>query len=79
MDQHRGLLTPEECAETLSGRFALLEFTNLPFVGPSLHLAPSADPSEALIHASFVQDREDRRLQFSRWLCGQYKRPGACR
>jgi diacylglycerol kinase (ATP) len=55
-------------SETLSGRFALLEITNLPFVGPRLHLAPSADPSEPLIHAIFVEDREDRRLQFSKWL-----------
>jgi diacylglycerol kinase (ATP) len=55
-------------SETLSGRFALLEITNLPFVGPRLHLVPSADPSEPLIHAIFVEDREDRRLQFSKWL-----------
>jgi hypothetical protein len=55
-------------SETLSGRFALLEITNLPFVGPRLHLAPSADPSEPLIHAIFVEDSDDRRLQFSKWL-----------
>jgi diacylglycerol kinase (ATP) len=55
-------------SETLSGRFALLEVTNIPFVGPRLHLAPRADPSQALIHASFLEDREDRRREFSKWL-----------
>jgi len=55
-------------SETLSGRFALLELTNIPLVGPHLHLAPMADPSEPLIHASFLEDQKDRRLEFSKWL-----------
>jgi hypothetical protein len=42
-------------SETLSGRFVLLEITNVPFVGPRLHLVPMADPSNALVHASFLR------------------------
>lgn len=49
-------------SETLSGSFSLIEVTNIPFVGPNLHLAPSADPSDRLIHVCFVGDdyREPR-------------------
>ena len=55
-------------SETLSGRFVLLEITNIPFVGPRLHLAPAADPSNALVHASFLEDRKEKRREFSDWL-----------
>jgi diacylglycerol kinase (ATP) len=55
-------------SETLSGRFALLELTNIPSVGPRLHLALTADPSQPLIHACFLEDREDKRREFSKWL-----------
>jgi hypothetical protein len=57
-------------SDTLSGRFALLEITNIPFVGPHLHLAPAAEPSQAMIHACFLDNREDKRVEFSKWLLG---------
>jgi diacylglycerol kinase family enzyme len=55
-------------SETLSGCFALLELTNIPLVGPRLHLARAADPSQNSIHLAFLEDGEKKRRQFSKWL-----------
>jgi len=55
-------------SKTLSGSFALIEITSIPFVGPNLHLAPSADPSDRRIHVSVVGDDADQRTAFSQWL-----------
>jgi len=63
--------TPEKLevsfgSETLSGCFALLELTNIPLIGPRLHLAPAADPSQNLVHLAFLEDGEEKRRQFSK-------------
>jgi hypothetical protein len=46
----------------------LLEVTNIPLVGPRLHLAPFADPSDPLVMLSFVGASRADRVEFSRWL-----------
>lgn len=44
--------------------------TNIPLVGPRLHLAPFANPSDPLMMVSFVGASLADRLEFSRWLKG---------
>jgi hypothetical protein len=46
----------------------LLEVTNIPLVGPRIHLAPFANPSDPLMMVSFVGPSLADRLEFSRWL-----------
>jgi len=52
----------------LTEEFSLLEVTNIPLVGPRIHLAPFANPSDPLVIVSFVGARRADRLEFSRWL-----------
>ncbi|MFL5267092.1 MAG: diacylglycerol/lipid kinase family protein [Stellaceae bacterium] len=52
----------------LTEEFSLLEVTNIPLVGPRIHLAPFANPSDPLMMVSFVGPRLTERLEFSRWL-----------
>lgn len=46
----------------LSGDVVLLEALNIPFVGPNLHLAPEADPSDGLMDVVIVRARHSREL-----------------
>jgi diacylglycerol kinase (ATP) len=52
----------------LTEEFSLLEVTNIPLVGPRIHLAPFANPSDPLMMVSFVGPSLADRLEFSRWL-----------
>jgi diacylglycerol kinase (ATP) len=54
--------------ETIAGRFAVLEITSIPLVGPRLRLAPEADPSDRDLDICFVGDNDDERQDFARWL-----------
>jgi diacylglycerol kinase (ATP) len=55
-------------SEALAEEFALLEITNIPFVGPRIHLAPFADPSNPLMNVSYLGTRRADRREFARWL-----------
>jgi len=66
---------------TLDGReivggFVLVEALNIPFVGPNLHLAPDADPSDGLMDVVLVDGntRADLDRYFARRLIGE-RRP----
>jgi diacylglycerol kinase (ATP) len=61
-------LTVEFDSTALTEEFTLLEVTNIPLVGPRIHLAPFANPSDPLVMVSFVGARRADRLEFSRWL-----------
>jgi diacylglycerol kinase family enzyme len=61
-------LTVELDSTALTEEFTLLEVTNIPLVGPRIHLAPFANPSDPLVMVSFVGARREDRLEFSRWL-----------
>jgi hypothetical protein len=54
--------------ETIAGRFAILEITTIPLVGPRLTLAPDADPSDRELDICFVGDTAGEREGFARWL-----------
>jgi diacylglycerol kinase family enzyme len=61
-------LAVELDAAALTDEFALLEVTNIPFVGPRVHLAPFANPSDPLMTVSYVGSGDRERRAFSRWL-----------
>jgi diacylglycerol kinase (ATP) len=50
-------------------RFILIAVMNMELIGPRLHLAPEADPSDGYLDLICV--REMHRDAFSRWLHGQ--------
>ncbi|HEY4469972.1 MAG TPA: diacylglycerol kinase family protein [Stellaceae bacterium] len=54
--------------ETIAGRFAVLEITTIPLIGPRLPIAPEADPSDRELDICFVGDNEAEREGFARWL-----------
>src|SRR5919204_497693 len=54
--------------ESIAGRFAVLEITAIPLIGPRLPLAPEADPSDRDLDICFVGDNEAERQGFARWL-----------
>ena len=54
--------------ETIAGRFAVVEITTIPLVGPRLPLAPEADPSDRDLDICFVADTTAEREGFARWL-----------
>ena len=56
--------------EEISGRFAVVEITAIPLVGPQLPLAPEADPSDPSLHIYFVGDTGAARV------CGVAARSG---
>ena len=65
---------PPECLEigiedeTIAGRFAVLEITAIPLIGPRLPLAPAADPSDRYLEICFVGDNDAERQAFAQWL-----------
>ena len=54
--------------ESIAGRFAVLEITAIPLIGPRLPLAPAADPSDRDLDICFVGDSGAEREDFARWL-----------
>jgi diacylglycerol kinase (ATP) len=54
--------------ESIAGRFAVLEITAIPLIGPRLRLAPEADPSDRDLDICFVGDNDAERQDFARWL-----------
>jgi len=54
--------------ETIAGRFAVLEITAIPLIGPRLPIAPEADPSDRDLDICFVGDNDTEREGFARWL-----------
>ena len=54
--------------ESIAGRFAVVEITAIPLVGPRLPLAPEADPSDRSLDVCFVGDTAAERQGFARWL-----------
>ncbi|MBV8493023.1 MAG: hypothetical protein JO162_06050 [Alphaproteobacteria bacterium] len=54
--------------ESVAGRFAVVEITAIPLVGPRLPLAPEADPSDRNLDICFVGDTAAERQGFARWL-----------
>jgi diacylglycerol kinase (ATP) len=54
--------------EAIAGRFAVLEITAIPLIGPRLRLAPMADPSDRELDICFVGDNDAERQDFARWL-----------
>jgi diacylglycerol kinase (ATP) len=54
--------------ERMTERFAVLEITTIPFVGPNLRLAPAADPSDRWFAVSFVRDTADERRALAAWI-----------
>ena len=54
--------------ESIAGRFAVLEITTIPLIGPRLRLAPDADPSDRDLDICFVGDNATERQDFARWL-----------
>jgi diacylglycerol kinase (ATP) len=54
--------------ESIAGRFAVVEITAIPLVGPRLPLAPEADPSDRSLDICFVGDTGAERQGFARWL-----------
>ena len=54
--------------ETIAGRFAVLEITAIPLIGPRLPIAPEADPSDRDLDICFVGDNDTEREAFARWL-----------
>jgi diacylglycerol kinase (ATP) len=59
-------------AETHSGSFLVFEVMTIPFVGPNLILAPTADPANDL-DVCYAGGSPEERRQFSAWLA----QPGA--
>ena len=66
--------TASECleigidGESIAGRFAVVEITAIPLIGPRLPLAPTADPSDRCLDLCFVGDSGAERQAFARWL-----------
>ena len=54
--------------ESIAGRFAVIEITAIPLVGPRLPLAPEADPSDRSLEVCFVGDTDAERRGFAGWL-----------
>jgi diacylglycerol kinase (ATP) len=52
--------------ETMSGEFLLFEIANIGSIGPSLHLAPTADPSDGLLEVVWV--RHEHRKEWLAYL-----------
>ncbi|HJQ71217.1 MAG TPA: diacylglycerol kinase family protein [Blastocatellia bacterium] len=52
--------------QDVSGPYLLMEAMNMNFIGPNLHLAPEADPSDGRL--DFVFLAEDNRENFARYL-----------
>lgn len=52
--------------DVISDRFIMIEVMNMELIGPKLHLAPDADPSDGFLDLVFV--REGDRENFCRWL-----------
>jgi diacylglycerol kinase (ATP) len=46
----------------ISGPYILLEALNTKYIGPNLHLAPEADPSDGLLDIAFVSEAEKDQL-----------------
>ena len=53
---------------TVIERFAVLEISTIPLVGPNLRLAPAADPSGREFAVSFVRDTPDERRALAEWI-----------
>ncbi len=49
--------------EDISGRYLLFEVVNLPYVGPSLYLAPDSQPGDGTFEVVMVSEAERDRLQ----------------
>jgi diacylglycerol kinase family enzyme len=54
--------------ESIAGRFAVVEITAIPLIGPRLPLAPTADPSDRCLDLCFVGDSGAERQAFAQWL-----------
>ena len=54
--------------EKLTGHFLLCELSNIPFIGPGLRLAPTANPSDRPIYASLLGGKDEDRNRFADWL-----------
>jgi diacylglycerol kinase family enzyme len=59
----------------IPGGFVLVEALNIPFVGPNLHLAPDADPTDGLMDVVLVDvdTRADLDRYFARRLIGEVR------
>ncbi|HEY7219078.1 MAG TPA: diacylglycerol kinase family protein, partial [Candidatus Binatia bacterium] len=60
----------------LSGEYVLAETMNIPYVGPNLCLAPSADPGDGLLDVVLVLD--DEREQLKRYLSDRLEGKSDC-
>ena len=54
--------------ETLHERFAVLEISTIPLVGPNLRLTPAADPTGRKFAVSFICDSGDEREALAKWI-----------
>jgi diacylglycerol kinase family enzyme len=54
--------------ETIAERFAVLEISTIPLVGPNLRLAPGADPSSGTFAISFIRDASRERQGLAKWI-----------
>jgi diacylglycerol kinase family enzyme len=52
--------------EDLSGEYFLLAVMNIEHIGPSLHIAPDADPSDGLLEVVLLSEQE--RAKFGDYL-----------
>jgi diacylglycerol kinase (ATP) len=52
----------------LAGKFALVEITTIPLIGPNLYLAPEADPADHLMHICSVGAAKSERQRVCEWL-----------
>jgi diacylglycerol kinase (ATP) len=53
---------------TIIERFAVLEISTIPLVGPNLRLAAAADPSTGKFAVSYIRDARDERQALARWI-----------
>jgi diacylglycerol kinase (ATP) len=53
---------------TMIERFAVLEISTIPLVGPNLRLAPAADPSNRKFTVSFIRDTAEERRALASWI-----------
>ena len=60
----------------LSGKYLLAETMNIPYVGPNLCLAPSADPGDGLLDVVLVSD--DEREQLGKYLSDRLEGKSDC-
>ena len=55
-------------AESITGRFLILDVMNIPLAGPNLLLAPNANPSDQTFEICGLEPGDDERRRFSEWL-----------